>query len=51
MYYTLVVNGWEVTGISESVEIVNGMLNISHSNGSGHNVALSDIDKFEAECF
>ena len=51
MYYTLVVNGWEVTGIAESVEIVNGMLNISHSNGSGHNVALSDIDKFEAECF
>ena len=51
MYYILVIKGWEVTGIAESVEIVNGVLNISHSNGSGHNVALSDIDKFEAECF
>ena len=51
MDYTLVVNGWEVTGIAESVEIVNGILNISHSDGSSHNVTLNDVDKFEVECF
>jgi DNA-binding Xre family transcriptional regulator len=51
MYYILVIKGWETKDIAESVEIANGMLNITHSDGSSHNVTLNDVDKFEVECF
>ena len=49
MNYTLVINGYKVTGIAESVEIEKGMLTVTHSNDSGHIVAVSDVDRFIVE--
>ena len=49
MFYTLVINGYTVTGIAESVEVEKGMITVTHSNNSGHIVAVADVDRFIVE--
>jgi hypothetical protein len=48
MFYTLVINGYKVTGIAESVEVEKGMLTVTNGNETSHIVAVSDVDRFFA---